>query len=126
MPAEFTLSTATKSAMAATVIEQLDAGLAAATMELQTGSDVVLVSVALSYPCGSVSVTGKLVFTPTSAVSAAAVGTVAKAVFKTSEGDIVFSSNVSLKTGDAFVRLDSLDIEEIGQMLRISVGEMTY
>ena len=126
MPAEFTLSTAAKAAVATTIIEQLDAGLAAATMELQTGLDVVLLSVPLNYPCGSVDGDGKLVFTPTSASPATAVGTVAKAVFKTSEGAVVFSSNVSLKTGDAFVRLDSFDIGEIGETLRISVGEMTY
>lgn len=126
MPAEFTLTTAAKSAMADTMLDLIDAGLAAGSIELQDASNTALITVPLEYPCGTVGVDGKLNFTPTEDAASTATGTIAKAVFKDSTGATVFTSNVSLKTGDAFVRLDSLVVSEIGQIVRLSVGEMTY
>lgn len=126
MPAEFTLPTTSKSAMANAMLSLLDAGLAAGSIELQDAADTLLISVSLEYPCGTVDVNGKLNFTPTSEAAAVATGTIAKAVFKDSTGATVFTSNVSLKAGDAFVRLDSVAVTEVGQLVRLSVGEMTY
>lgn len=126
MPAEFTLATASKSAMANTMLGLIDGGLAAGSIELQDAADTMLISVTLEYPCGTVDVNGKLNFAPTADAAAVATGTIAKAVFKDSAGVVVFTSNVSLKAGDAFVRLDSLAVTEVGQLVRLSVGEMTY
>lgn len=127
MPAEFTLSLASKNAMATQVLTLLDAGGAAGRMELQTSADDILASVTLAYPCGTVdTVAGVLDFTPTAQVTATATGTIAKAVFKTSTGATVFTANVSTKAGTAFVRLDTLTVTAIGQPVQISVGEMSY
>ena len=127
MPAEFTLSLTAKTAMANQIKTLLDAGGAAATMELQTSANAVLATVALEYPCGVVDTgDGVLDFTATDQVAATATGTIGKAVFKTSAGVTVFTANVSDKSGSAFVRLDTLVISAIGQLVQITVGEMTY
>lgn len=127
MAAEFTLTLASKNAMATQVLTLIDAGGAAGRMELQTSAGAVLATVTLAYPCGVVDAgTGILDFTPTAQALAAATGTIGKAVFKTSAGTEVFTANVSDKAGTAFVRLDTLTISAIGQPAQVTVGEISY
>jgi hypothetical protein len=127
MPAEFTLALAAKNAMATQVRTLIDAGGAAGKMELQTSANAVLATATLAYPCGVVDTgDGVLDFTATAQATATATGTIAKAVFKTSANAEVFTSNVSDKSGSAFVRLDTLTISSVGQPVQITVGEMSY
>lgn len=127
MPAEFTLEVVAKNAMANQFKAMIDAGESAATMELQTAANAVLVTVTLAYPCGVVDTdNGILDFSPTAQFDAVATGTIAKAVFKTSAGVKLFTTNVSDKAGTAFVRLDTLVISAIGQKVQVTTGEIDY
>jgi len=127
MPAEITMALATKNALANAVKTAIDAGSAAGSMELRTLADVLLVSLPLSYPCGTVNAeAGELVFSNITTTNSVAVGVANKAIFKTSAGAEAFRANVSNKSGTAFVRMDSVTIQSVDQPIAVTAAKMEF
>lgn len=124
MSAEFTLSATLAQLSAELYRDQIDAGGAAGELEIQSAAGDVLVSFALAYPCGSHS-SGKLVFDAIATAVATASGKATKAVFKTSAGNVVLTTNVSSSTGTAFCRLSTTSIV-VGSPVSVSSGEIQF
>lgn len=124
MPAELTPSASLKQLNAELYRDQIDAGLAAGTIEIQSFDGVPLATFTLSYPCGW-HTDGSLIFGSIAPVGASASGTAHKAVFKTSAGATVLETNVSSSTGTAFCRLTTTNIVA-GAPVSVSSGEIKF
>ena len=124
MSAEFILSETLAQLNAELYRAQIDAGGASASLEIQNAAGMALVTFTLPYPCGASSA-GKLLFDAISSAVAAASGIATKAVFKTSAGNAVLSTNVSSSTGTAFCRLSTTSIVS-GTTVSVASGEIQF
>jgi hypothetical protein len=92
VPAVATYSLDVRVAAQTGLLTALDSGTGAAVVRIRSASDVLLGSVSLSDPCGTVSgTTGVLTFSIAGQGTGSASGTAAYAEFCTSEGDAKLS-----------------------------------
>lgn len=124
MASEIIPSSELKQATAELWRDRIDAGGAAGSVEIQSASGTVLATLALPYPCGAHSL-GKLVFGAIANVFATATGLAAKALFKTSAGATVLTTNVSSSSGTAFCRLNNTSITS-GSAVSVSSCEISF
>lgn len=108
------------------VVTAVDAGAAAGKMKIRDGSNVVLATLTLADPCGSVS--GDVLtfdFDPDiSDTSADASGTAANAIITDSDDNIIISG-LTVGTSGTNVILDSTSITA-GQTVTITAGTLTH
>ena len=108
------------------VVTAVDAGSAAGKMKIRDGSNVVLATLTLADPCGSVS--GDVLtfdFDPDiSDTSADASGTAANAIITDSDDNIIISG-LTVGTSGTNVILDSTSIAA-GQTVTITAGTLTH
>lgn len=122
-----TYSTAAKTARMQAVIDQIDAGAGAGTLEIgTTGFGSVLAILTLADPCGTASA-GVLTFDFDPDIvdtSANASGTAAEARIKDSNGTVVISG-LTVGTSGTDIVLDSTSITA-GQQVILTVGTITH
>lgn len=108
------------------VVTAVDAGAAAGKMKIRDGSNVVLATLTLADPCGSVS--GDVLtfdFDPDiSDTSADASGTAANAIITDSDDNVIISG-LTVGTSGTNVILDSTSITA-GQTVTITAGTLTH
>lgn len=108
------------------VVTAIDAGAGAGKMKIRDGSNVVLATLTLADPCGSVS--GDVLtfdFDPDiSDTSADASGTAANAIVTDSDDNIIISG-LTVGTSGTNVILDSTSITA-GQTVTITAGTLTH
>jgi hypothetical protein len=107
------------------VVNAIDGGAGAGTLEIGTsGMSAVLAVLTLSDPCGSVS-GGVLTFDTITADSEAdSTGTAAEARIKDSDGNIIVSG-LTVSTSGANVNLDNTSINE-GQQVSLTSAAITH
>lgn len=122
-----TYSTAAKTARMQAVIDQIDAGVSAGTLEIgTTGMASVLAILTLADPCGTAAA-GVLTldFDPDiSDSSADATGTAAEARIKDSAGTVIISG-LTVGAGSGDINLDSVSITA-GQTVTLTTGTITH
>jgi hypothetical protein len=122
-----TYSTAAKTARMQAVIDQIDAGAGAGTLEIgTTGMASVLATITLADPCGTAS-GGVLTFDfdpDVSDTSADATGTAAEARIKDSNGTVIVSG-LTVGAGSGDISLDSTSITA-GQTVTLTTGTITH
>lgn len=108
------------------VVTAVDAGSGAGKMKIRDGSNVVLATLTLADPCGSVS--GDVLtfdFDPDiSDTSADASGTAANAIITDSDDNVIISG-LTVGTSGTNVILDSTSITA-GQTVTITAGTLTH
>lgn len=108
------------------VVTAVDAGSGAGKMKIRDGSNVVLATLTLADPCGSVS--GDVLtfdFDPDiSDTSADASGTAANAIITDSDDNVIISG-LTVGTSGTNVILDSTSIT-VGQTVTITAGTLTH
>lgn len=120
------LETATRNAMINAAVDLIDAGSAAGEVEIQTAGSTVLATITLSDPAFGAASSGSCTLngTPLSDTNAAATGTASKAVFKDSDGNVVFTLDIGLAGAGKSVTIDSTSISA-GDTVRITAGTVT-
>lgn len=122
-----TYSTAAKTARMQAVIDQIDAGAGAGTLEIgTTGMGTVLAILTLADPSGTASA-GVLTFDfdpDISDTSANATGTAAEARIKDSNGTVIISG-LTVGTSGTDIVLDSTSITT-GQTVTLTTGTITH
>lgn len=124
MPVNY--STAAKNARLNAVVAQIDAGAGAGKLKIRDSSNVVLATLTLADPCGTVSA-GVLTFDfdpDISDTSADASGTAANAII-TDDADTTVISGLTVGTSGTNVVLDSVGITA-GQTVTITAGTITH
>lgn len=124
MPVNY--STAAKNARLNAVVAQIDAGAGAGKLKIRNSSNVVLATLTLADPCGTVSA-GVLTFDfdpDISDTSADASGTAANAII-TDDADTTVISGLTVGTSGTNVVLDSVSITA-GQTVTITTGTITH
>lgn len=124
MPVNY--STAAKNARLNAVVAQIDAGAGAGKLKIRDSSNVVLATLTLADPCGTVSA-GVLTFDfdpDISDTSADAPGTAANAII-TDDADTTVISGLTVGTSGTNVVLDSVSITA-GQTVTITAGTITH
>lgn len=124
MPVNY--STAAKNARLNAVVAQIDAGAGAGKLKIRNSSNVVLATLTLADPCGTVSA-GVLTFDfdpDISDTSADASGTAANAII-TDDADTTVISGLTVGTSGTNVVLDSVSITA-GQTVTITAGTITH
>lgn len=124
MPVNY--STAAKNARLNAVVAQIDAGAGAGKLKIRDSSNVVLATLTLADPCGTVSA-GVLTFDfdpDISDISADASGTAANAII-TDDADTTVISGLTVGTSGTNVVLDSVSITA-GQTVTITAGTITH
>jgi len=119
-------STAVKTDRMQAVVDAIDGGAGAGTLEICTAAYAsVLAIITLNDPCGTVS-NGVITFsgTPLSDASANATGTAALARFKDSNGTVCVD-DLTVGTGSEDVVLDNTSINT-GQTVTISSASLTH
>lgn len=120
-----TYTTAVKTARMTAVRDQIDGGSGAGKLKIRDSGNVVLATITLSDPCGTIS-NGVLTFsgTPLSDSSADASGTAANAII-TDSADTTVISGLTVGTSGTDVILDSVSITA-GQTVTISAAAITH
>lgn len=122
-----TYSTACKTARMQAVIDQIDAGVSAGTLEIGTTSMAsVLATITLADPCGTAA-SGVLTFDfdpDVSDTSADNTGTAAEARIKDSAGTVIISG-LTVGTSGTDIVLDSTSITA-GQTVTLTTGTITH
>lgn len=115
--------TATRNAVADLVVDRLDAGAGAGTLEFQTSGDVEVATLTFSDPAfgsaASAVATANAITSDTNATG----GTVAKARGKDSTGTEVFACSVTAPGGGGDIELSSVSVSA-GQT--VSMSGLTY
>lgn len=94
-PAQYTYSDAALSAAQTALLGEIDAGVAAGKLKLYTDADVLLATITLSDPAGTVSAAGVLTITAPSAVAAVATGTCTYGTVTDSADTVILTAPVS-------------------------------
>lgn len=121
-----TYSTSVKNARLQAVVDAIDAGSGAGTLEIGTsGMASVLATLTLADPCGAVAA-GVLTldFDPDITGIAAASGTAAEARVKDSDGNVIISG-LTVGTSGTDIVLDSASIT-VGQSVTIQSGTIAH
>jgi hypothetical protein len=114
---------AVRSALADLVVDLIDAGPAAGTLELQTSGDVEVATLTFSDPAFGAAAAGVATAAAITADASATGGTVAKAKAKSSTGTEVFACSVTATGGGGDITLNSVVISA-GQ--QVSITALTY
>lgn len=121
-----TYSTAAKSARMTAVVNEIDAGAGAGKLKIRDSGNVVLATITLADPCGTVS-NGVLTFDfdpDVSDTSADATGTAANAII-TDSNDVTIISGLTVGTSGTDIILDSTSITA-GQTVTLTTGTITH
>lgn len=122
----YAYSTAVKNARLQAVVDAIDAGASAGTLEIGTTSMAsVLATLTLADPSGVVAA-GVLTFDfdPDITAIAAATGTAAEARIKDSDGTVIISG-MTVGTSGTDIVLDSASIT-VGQSVTVQTGAITH
>lgn len=103
-----TLTTAARNAACDAIVDLIDAGAGAGTIELQTSGDVEVATLTFSDPAFGAASTGVATASAITDDSSATGGTMAKAVFKDSNGTEVLTATVG--TSGADINFTSLTV----------------
>lgn len=127
------LGQAARSAAADAVVDSLDAGAAAATVEIRTGtipatpataaSGTLLATVTLIDPAAGAASNGVATITDSVSVTGVAAGTAGYARFKDSNGVAVFDCDVTATGGGGAIELSTTTIS-VG--VTVDLGALTY
>lgn len=101
-----TLAEAARNAACNAVVDLLDGG----TIEMQTSADAEVATLTLGTPAFGAASNGTATANAITADDSATGGTIAKAVFKNSGGDPVFTATVTALGGGGSIELSSLAI----------------
>lgn len=118
-----THSTAIRNAMADAVVDAIDGGAAAGTLEFQTSGNVEVATLTFSDPAFGAAASGVATANAITKDSSATGGTIAKAVAKDSNGNTIFTCSVTATGGGGDITLNSL-VVSAGQ--EVSLTSLTY
>lgn len=128
------LATGTRNAKADAAVDRLDAGAAAGTIKIYSGSQpatpetaasgTLLATVTLADPAFGAASTGVASLTDPASVNAAATGTAGWARFADSDGNVVFDGDVTATGGGGVVTLSSTSLTS-GSPVDITGGTYT-
>lgn len=118
-----THSTAVRNAMADAVVDAIDAGAGAGTLEFQTSGNVEVATLTFSDPAFGAAANGVATANAITADASATGGTIAKAVAKDSNGNTIFTCSVTATGGGGDITLNSLVISAAQQ---VSLSSLTY
>lgn len=116
-------TTAIRNAIADLVVDAIDAGAAAGTLEFQTAGDVEVATLTFSDPAFGAAAGGTATASAITSDTSATGGTIAKARLKSSTPTEVLSCSVTATGGGGDIELNSLVISA-GQ--QVSVSSLTY
>lgn len=116
-----THATTVRTGIADYVVDLLDAGAGAGTLEFQTSGNVEVATLTFSDPAFGAAVSGVATASAITSDTSATGGTVAKFVTKDSNGNAVFSGAVSTSGSD--INLSSLSV---GAGDTVSISSLTY
>lgn len=114
---------AVRTVLADAVVDRIDLGPAAGTLEMQTSGDVEVATLTFSDPAFGAAASGTATAAAITADSSATGGTIAKARAKDSTGTEVFACSVSNTGGGGDIQLNSVIISA-GQ--QVSITALTY
>jgi hypothetical protein len=115
--------TAVRNAIADLVVDRIDAGAGAGTLEYQTSGDVEVATLTFSDPAFGAASSGTATASAITADSSATGGTIAKARAKDSTGTEVFACSVTATGGGGDIELNSV-VVSAGQ--QVSTTSLTY
>lgn len=115
--------TAVRNAIADLVVDRLDAGAGAGTLEFQTSGDVEVATLTFSDPAFGAASSGVATASSISSDTSATGGTIAKARGKDSTGTEVFACSVTAVGGGGDIQLSGV---VIGAGQTVSVSSLTY
>ena len=118
-----TLETSARNAAANAVVDLVDAGAGAGTIEIQTSGDVEVATLTFSDPAFDDAAAGVATANAITSASSATGGTAAKFVVKDSNGTAVFSGTVTATSGGGDIELSSTTI---GAGSTVSLSSLTY
>lgn len=121
--AAVTHPTAVRSALADLVVDRIDAGAGAGTLEFQTAAGVEVATLTFSDPAFGAAASGIATASAISSDTNATGGTIAKAVIKDSTGAEVWTCSVTATGGGGDIQLSSVVISA-GQT--VSMTSLTY
>lgn len=115
--------TTVRNALADLVVDLLDAGAGAGTLEFQTSGNVEVATLTFSDPAFGAASNGTAAASAITQDTSATGGTIAKAVAKDSNGNQVFSCSVTATGGGGDITLNSV-VVSAGQA--VSLSSLTY
>lgn len=115
--------TAVRNAIADLVVDRIDAGPGAGTLEFQTSGDVEVATLTFSDPAFGAASSGTATASAITSDTNATGGTIAKARAKDSTGTEVFACSVTATGGGGDIQLSSVGVSA-GQT--VSMSSLTY
>lgn len=115
--------TAVRNAIADLVVDRIDAGAGAGTLEFQTSGDVEVATLTFSDPAFGSASSGTATASAITSDTSATGGTIAKARAKDSTGTEVFACSVTATGGGGDIQLSSVSVSS-GQT--VAVSSLTY
>jgi hypothetical protein len=115
--------TTVRNAIADLVVDRIDAGAGAGTLEFQTSGDVEVATLTFSDPAFGAASSGTATASAITQDSSATGGTIAKARAKDSTGTEVFACSVTATGGGGDITLNSV-VVSAGQA--VAVSSLTY
>lgn len=115
--------TAVRNAVADLVVDRIDAGAGAGTLEMQTSGDVEVATLTFSDPAFGAASSGVATASAITSDTNATGGTIAKARAKDSTGTEVFACSVTASGGGGDIELSSV-VVSAGQT--VAVTSLTY
>lgn len=115
--------TAVRNAIADLVVDRIDAGPGAGTLEFQTSGDVEVATLTFSDPAFGSASSGTATASAITSDTSATGGTIAKARAKDSTGTEVFACSVTATGGGGDIQLSSVSVSS-GQT--VAVSSLTY
>lgn len=115
--------TAVRTAIADLVVDRIDAGAGAGTLEFQTSGDVEVATLTFSDPAFGAAASAVATASAITSDTSATGGTIAKARAKDSTGTEVFACSVTATGGGGDIQLSSVSVSA-GQT--VAVSSLTY
>jgi len=112
-----------RNALANLVVDAIDAGAAAGTLEFQTSGDVEVATLTFSDPAFGAAASGTATASAITTDASATGGTIAKARAKDSDGTEVFACSVTAGGGGGDIELNSVVISAAQS---VAVSALTY
>lgn len=115
--------TALRTILADLVVDRVDAGAGAGTLEFQTSGNVEVATLTFSDPAFGAAASGTATADTITSDTDATGGTIAKAVAKDSDGNIVFTCSVTETSGGGDIELSSV---VVSAHQTVSLSSLTY
>lgn len=115
--------TSVRNSLADLVVDLIDAGAGAGTLEFQTSGNVEVATLTFSDPAFGAASSGTATASAITSDTNATGGTIAKAVAKDSSGNTVFTCSVTATGGGGDIELSSVSVSA-GQT--VAVSSLTY